>query len=331
MVIAGALTLTLLGGLAFDYARWMCRRREAERAFSRVGTSRGVVPYLDLGPRSAPVVLFCPGGGAGVDLVHAFPWLLEGRYRVLSISRPGYYGVPIQPQDDLRAHADLYAEVLGCLKIREPVHVFGISAGGPSALLYAARHPTRSLTLWCAITGPYRPNREAIESPLGRLVLSRRGQALISWILGRSAQLFPRSTMATFLQTESSLEKTQIRALVDHELASPRGRKAFRAFVESTTPMPKLYEGMMDEVAKMGEAWAVPWDAIDVPVLAASSPADTDVSPEHIARLKAALPQARVLEPRAGGHFVWWGHDGATVVSATLEHLSAAQQRRSNL
>jgi len=326
MPIAVALLLALFGGLALDFAWWSRRRSAVERGFSRIETSRGAVPYLDLGPRSAAVVLFSPGGGAGVDLVHAFPWLLEAGYRVIAISRPGYYGVPIQPTDDLTAHADLYAEVLERLGIDEPVHVFGVSAGGPSALLFAAKYPTRSVTLWSAVTGVYRPNREAMESALGRLVLSRRGQAVISWMLGRSARLFPKPTMSTFLQTESTLENAAIRTIVKEELADRRGRETFRAFVESTTPMSKLYDGMMDEMQKMGRDWSVPWERIEAPVLAAASPADADVSAEHIARLKAALPSARVLEPRAGGHLVWWGAEGKAVIDATLQHLADASK-----
>lgn len=320
--------VTILGGLALglDHRAWRRGRRAVESSFARAETSRGRVPYLDVGPRDGPVVLFSSGGGAGPDLVYAMPWFAAAGYRVIASCRPGYYDVPIDEHDDLGTHAELHAEVLASLGITEPVHVVGVSAGGAAALFFAARFPTRSLTLWCPVTGSYRPQRAAMESLLGRLVLSRRGQALSSWMLGRSARWFPRTTMAAFLRTESSLGRTQIRAVVEHSLARPGGRERFRAFVDATTPMSRLYTGMMDELEKLGGDWTVPWEDIEAPVLAVASPVDADVTSEHIERLKRHLPDARILEPQAGGHFVWWGSDGEAVVQETLDHIARASR-----
>jgi pimeloyl-ACP methyl ester carboxylesterase len=153
------------GSAVGDFLAWRRARHRAERVFRWAPTSRGRVPYLDIGSRSGPVVLFSPGGGAGVDLVRAFPWLPGAGFRVLSVARPGYHGVPLSGADDPATHADLYAEVLAAAGVRQPVHAFGVSAGGPAAALYAARHPTRSLTLWSAVTGPYTPDREAWSPP----------------------------------------------------------------------------------------------------------------------------------------------------------------------
>lgn len=305
--------------LGVDYVAWRRRRRTVERAFSRASTSFGTIPYLDLGLRDGPVVLLSPGGGAGPDLAYAFPWMVDAGFRVLSISRPGYYGVPIQPGQTLASHADLYAEVLASLQVG-PVHVFGVSAGGPAALYYAARHPTRTLTLWSAVTGRYEPNRDAMDSPLGRLVLSPRGQAVLSWALSRAGRWFPRASMKAFLRTESDLTKGEIPAVIASTLASAAGLASFRALIDATTPMTELYPGMMDELEKMGRPWSPPWDRITMPVLAAASPIDKDVSADHLDSIRTHLPHAQIFEARAGGHFVWWGDDGKTLIDATLDH-----------
>ncbi|MCO1657424.1 alpha/beta fold hydrolase [Pseudonocardia humida] len=208
--------------------------------------------------------------------------------------------------------------------VREPLHAFGVSAGGPAAALYAARHSTRSLTLWCAVTGPYTPNREAVESPLGRLVLSRRGQDLLSWLLARTTRGAPALALTSFLRTESSLDEAAVGEVVRHVRAHPEQLASFTAMVDSTTPMSRLHPGMMDELRAFAQDWRVPWHRIDAPVLAVHSPADDDVPVEHIDRVRAELPDARILRPSAGGHLVWLGPDGESVVRATLDHLRRA-------
>jgi pimeloyl-ACP methyl ester carboxylesterase len=324
--IATTAAAVLAGALAADALLWRQRRRRVERSFATVQTSLGPIPCLELGPRHGAPVLLSTGGGSGVDFVRALPWLTSAGYRVIAISRPGYYGVPLSAAPSLEAHADLYRAVLDELGVAAP-HVFGVSAGGPSALFYAARHRTLSLTLWSAVTGPYQPNQASIDSALGKLVLSRRGQGLISWMLSRSARWLPRTTMATFLETESHLPKAAMRHIIDHELASAEGRRCFQTFVDSTTPMTRLYPGMMDELHKMGAPWSVDWERIRVPVLAVASSVDKDVSMDHVERVRSALPHARVLVVRAGGHFVWWGEEGESVIRATLEHLAQATPR----
>lgn len=323
--VPGVSATLLVAGLALavDYLRWQRGRRRVAQTFAETNTSFGAVSYLDLGPRDGEVVLFVPGGGTGIDLVYAMPWLLRAGYRVIAIHRPGYHGVPLGDGLGFEDHAALYAEVLGQLSVG-PVHVFALSAGGPSALFFAARHPTRSLTLWSAVTGSYGPNLAATQSWLGRVILSGYGQGLSSWGLARAARWCPRLLVASFLRTESHLTEPQIAALATHVLATPEGQVEFRAFVDSTTPMSRLYPGMMAELANMGRPWVAPWGDIRVPVLAAGSPVDKDVPPEHLARIRAELPTARIIEVTGGGHFVWWGADGTRVITETLRHLAAA-------
>lgn len=323
MIVALTVVLAVLGAVSFDHVRWRRSRRDVEHSFPRMATSIGPVPYLDIGPRDGPPALVATGGGSGIDFLHSLDWLVEAGHRVLAISRPGYYGVPIDAAPELADHADLYAEVIRALGIGR-VHVLGISAGGPSALHYAARHPTCSLTLWCAVTGAYRPDEAALKSPLGRLVLSRFGQSMISWMLSRAARWMPRATMTTFLRTESRLDPDAIRELVDDELASPARRRRFSAFVDSTTPMTELYAGMMHEMERMGRDWSPDWAAIAAPTLAIASCVDADVPPTHDQRIEHNLVAARVVRVRAGGHFVWWGAEGRRVIATTLAHLAAA-------
>lgn len=323
MAVIAAFVGTATGlALMLDHRRWRRERARVRGTFRIARTALGPIPYLDVGPQDGVPVLLATGGGSGIDSVHAFPWLTDAGFRLIAIARPGYHGVPLSTATTLEAHADLYATVLAAIGI-DSVHVFGLSAGGPSALYYAARHPTRSLVLWSAVTGRYRPNQSSMDSLLGRMVLSSHGQALISWALSRSARWLPRQTMAAFLRAESHLCAREINDMIDQMLADESSLASFRRLVDSTTPMTDLYPGMIDELRKMGESWSAPWHRIRVPVLAVASDVDKDVSPDHLDRVEQEIPRGRILRVKAGGHFVWWGRDGRRVINATLEHLQS--------
>lgn len=87
-------------------------------------------------------------------------WLEQG-FGVIAPSRPGY------GRSDLLAtpeeSADQYAALLDALDIKKVAGVFGISGGGPSTCLFAARHGDRAgcLILEVAITSNFHAPDEA--------------------------------------------------------------------------------------------------------------------------------------------------------------------------
>jgi len=218
------------------------------------------------------------------------------------------------------------------------VHVFGVSAGGPSALYYATKYPTRSLTLWSAVTGSYQPNRESMESLLGRQVLSPYGQPIVSWALSRAAKWMPAATMATFLRTESTLDENEIRKVVTATLAEPGAREEFRTFVDSTTPMTKLYPGMVDELEKMGRSWSAPLDRIDVPVfLVDGSSRPITLGTKTDPAIEQLIVSARTAHPTWGPkkleHVLSTKHPtvelpARSTISAILKRNGLVQERR---
>jgi pimeloyl-ACP methyl ester carboxylesterase len=151
-------------------------------------------------------------------------------------------------------------------------------------------------------------------------VLSRRGQDVLSWLLVRVAHGAPALALTSFLRTESSLDGAAAREAVRYVRGDPAQLASFLAMVDSITPRSRLRPGMLDELRAFAEDWHVPWPEIDVPVLAVHSPVDSDVLAEHVDRVRAALPDARILRP-PGGHLVWLGPGGGSVVRGTLDHL----------
>lgn len=118
-----------------------------------VPTARGPIEVLSIG--EGPAVLALHGGMGG----HDQGWLLAraldlSGMRVLAVSRPGYLGTPLTSGQSPEAQADLYAALLETLGIAHTL-VVAVSAGGTSALQFAARHPdrVRGIVLVSAATG----------------------------------------------------------------------------------------------------------------------------------------------------------------------------------
>ncbi|MBP0573359.1 alpha/beta hydrolase, partial [Mycobacterium tuberculosis] len=119
-------------------------------------TAAGAVEAAIAGDGPAFVALH--GGMGGYDQ----SWLLAAallaepdRHRVVALSRPGYLGTALALGTTPDAAADLIAAVLDTLGI-DRAAVAAVSAGGPTALAFAARHPDRcrALVLVSCCTGP---------------------------------------------------------------------------------------------------------------------------------------------------------------------------------
>lgn len=304
-----------------DYRKLMVERLNVQASFLSVDTIYGEVAYLDLGVKGNSVVLFMVGGGVGIDASLSFDWLVNSGYRVIAINRPGYYNLPVDVVDSIAEQAALYHAVLQQLGIDEVI-VFGVSMGGLSALYYAQAYPIRALVLWSAVSGQYAPNQASVDSMLGRLVMGNRMKDVISWLMVRSTQLFPKMTIRSLLKSESTLNQLEIKELIEYLLASNEGLDNLLNFIKAMTPMSKLYWGMMDEIDKASLPSTMQWSKIKAPVFAVSSTCDKDVGFEHFQRLMDNLPNMQSMVVKAGGHFVWWGREGEDVIKNTLAFLN---------
>ncbi len=117
-------------------------------------TKKGSVEYLLKG--EGPTVLFVHGGHGSCLGEFGQQSLIDNGFSVLIPTRPGYRGTPIGSGETVYATADLFAALLDALEI-EKVTVVGISAGGPTALVFAGRYPelTEKLILESAVVKPW--------------------------------------------------------------------------------------------------------------------------------------------------------------------------------
>lgn len=94
-------------------------------------------------------------GQSGQGLEIAEP-LARAGLRVIAVSRFGYLRTPLPADASAAAQADAHACVLDALGIRRAA-VLGVSAGGPSALQFALRHPERTAALVLLVPAVYAP------------------------------------------------------------------------------------------------------------------------------------------------------------------------------
>ena len=123
----------------------IARNRILERS-RVVKTAQGPIEYSTAGKGSP--VLFIHGAGGGYDMGNFF----ARRIRIgddffwICPSRFGYLRTPIPQDSSFESQADACAALLDYLHI-EKAAIIGLSIGGPSALLFALRHPGRCAAL----------------------------------------------------------------------------------------------------------------------------------------------------------------------------------------
>lgn len=184
-----ALSIVLLV-IALCAVAYVAYRRDIARSFRRVAvgsdiieTRCGPIEYAVAG--EGPPVLVVHGAGGGFDqgMGIAGELAAEG-YRVVAPSRFGYLRTPLPENASAEAQADAHACLLDALNIPRAA-VIGASAGAPSAMQFALRHPERISALVLLVPAAYVP-RAGNAPPLQR----SRAAVVLAEILLRSDFLF---------------------------------------------------------------------------------------------------------------------------------------------
>ena len=231
----GTLTgLALLGFGVWTLARYradLSAARERVAGGSQVAVTRcGAIEYADTG--SGPVVLVAHGAGGGYDqgLDLAQP-LLKNAFRVIAVSRFGYLRSPTPRDASAAAQADTYACLLDALGI-DRVAILGASAGAPSVMQFALRHPDRCNALVLLVPAAYVPRPGGAPSVRPVSDRSPRGTAflldaaldsdLLFWLAPRiSRATVERAILGTppeVIRQASADEQARVSELIEHIL-----------------------------------------------------------------------------------------------------------------
>ncbi len=232
-------------------------------------TARGPVEYGITG--QGPAVIYAHGTPGGYDQGLAFAqFISDAQCTFISPSRPGYLRTPLSSGASPEEQADLYAALLDVLGI-EQANIIGFSGGGPSALQFALRHPTRCRGL------------VMIGGIVQRNCRDERLQALPPW--KRAAACFSERLLVSDSFISLVLPVTRI---------LPAGG-AVAGMLCSGTFYHLREAGYKNDLAQFACIGNYPLEKISVPMLVVHGMSDEDVPFEDATLLARVVPRVTLL------------------------------------
>lgn len=293
------LSFAALGLLAYFYQTDLQQARKRSATGSQIiETPCGRIEYAIAG--TGPPLLLAHGAGGGFDQGMYFgKRLVDSGFRVIAISRFGYLSTPLPIDASPAAQADAYACLLDILGIQRAA-IIGASAGTPSSVQFALRHPQRLSKLVLLVPAIYVPRPGGAPS-----ITVPRGSAVLMDISLRSDFLFwfplrfARSTMIrSLLATPPALL----------ENAGPEEQERLRQILDRILPVSERRLGLINDFATISALKRYELERINTPTLTISF-ADDLLGTYEAARYTAEqIRGARFLGYPSGGH-LWVGHN----------------------
>jgi len=283
-------------------------RRDLAAARARVAASMvadtpcGPIEYTVAGEGQPVLAVHGAGGGFDQGLMLGAP-LVEHGFRVIAMSRFGYLRTPLPADASAAAQADAHACLLDALGIPR-AGVIGASAGGPSALQLAIRHPERVTKLVLVVPAAFvpRPQGEApVRVPPGVAWLfdTALRSDFVFWALLRAA---PTLMTRSLLGTPSEIVAA----------ASPAERARVTQILGSILPVTPRRLGLLNDGDVTTHLVRYDLERISAPTLAISV-ADDLYGTYDVARYTAEqIPGARFLGFANGGHVLVGRQDAVT-------------------
>jgi len=287
--------------------RWNYRReirdaRERVSTGSRViATPRGPIEYAVAG--DGPAILVVHGAGGGFDQgLDSSAALVESGFRVVAPSRFGYLRTPLPPDASPAAQADAYACLLDALNIHAAT-VIGVSAGGPSALQFALRHPARTTALVLLVPLAYPARTEQRKGGATPMRMPAAAKWLFDAALSSDFLFWAALRLAPRVMTQVVLGTPP--AVL--ESASPEEQARVKIVGDHVLPISARRLGLVNDAAVAPSLPRYDLERIAAPTLVVGV-ADCLYGTYEGARYSAEhIPGARFVSFASGGH-LWAGH-----------------------
>ena len=297
LIALALITAALLIAWRFDRAMQRARAHAAQGSVL-LQTPCGPIEYQEAGAGVPLLAVHGSGGGHDQGMAFALPLAQHG-IRVIAMSRFGYLRTPMPADASAGAQADAHVCLLDALGIQQAA-VMGGSAGAPSALQMAIRHPDRVSALVLLVPLAYKPPTHAdsappmpawVESAMMRLI----GSDFLFWAALHVAR---DQVIKVVLATPPELLAA----------ASPQERSRIENMLDNILPVSERAAGLVSDTAVGKHLTALPLQAVRAPTLLISVRDDrygTFASAEYTA---SRIAGAKFVGFDRGGH-TWVGHD----------------------
>jgi pimeloyl-ACP methyl ester carboxylesterase len=309
LALAAAGTAVAYGLFRRDLAAARARLTGASEI---AATQCGPIEHAAVGVGSP--ILLVHGAGGGFDQGLAVGRSLAARgHRVIAMSRFGYLRTPLPNDASAPAQADAHACLLDALGL-ERAAVIGVSAGAPSALQLAVRHPERVSALVLLVPAAYVPRAGGaapVRTPPGtrQLFETALRSDFLFWAIRRAA---PRLMVRGVLGTPPQLV----------EQADTAERARINAMLDEILPVTDRRLGLLNDAVVTTNIARYALESVSAPTLTISA-ADDLYGTYDAARYTAEqIPGARFVGYPDGGHMLV-GRD-AEVTNVIAEFLAAA-------
>jgi pimeloyl-ACP methyl ester carboxylesterase len=303
----------MLAWLGRVFAQEQRANRNRLRGKSRVVETRcGPIEYAEVG--SGPTVLVVHGAGGGFDQGMEFAEPIAQRgFHVVAMSRFGYLRTPMPVAASPAAQGDAHVALLDALGISRAA-VLGASAGAPSAMQFALRHPDRCWGLGILVPMAFRPTAEPVVMPSLSQPAQKLGMFLVGsdFVFWMSRKLARNMLIRTVLGTPPDVvarASSEEQARVDRMLR----------IIQPITP--RLL-GIRNDARIADALERYELERITTPTLVVSVHDDlygTYASAQYTA---GHIPGARFVGYDRGGH-LWVGHH-TEVIAEILKFLISA-------
>jgi 2-hydroxy-6-oxonona-2,4-dienedioate hydrolase len=276
-----------------------------------VNTRCGPIEYQEAGV--GPPLLMVHGSGGGHDQGMAFAGnLVQRGIRVIAVSRFGYLRTPMRVDSSPAAQADAHACLLDALGVPKAV-VAGGSAGGPSALQMAIRHPNRVSALVLLVPLAYKPTTTADSAK----PLAPWSEAMLMRLIGSDFLFWAGLHLARdqVIRYVVATPPEQVSA------ASPQERARINAMLDHILPVSQRAAGLRSDSVLGKSLGPSELSSVRAPTLIVSVRDDgfgTYASAEYTAR---EIKGAKFVGFEQGGH-VWVGHN-----DEVMEQVSSLVRR----
>jgi 2-hydroxy-6-oxonona-2,4-dienedioate hydrolase len=299
-ILIGIFLAVLFGAVYPLYRRDIRRARERVSTGSRIAeTPCGPIEYAVAGEGLPVLVVHGAGGGFDQGLDISMP-LVQNGFRLIAVSRFGYLRTPLPEDASAASQADAHASLLDALNVPRAA-VLGASAGAPSSMQFALRHPDRVAALVLLVPAAYVPRAggaPSIRTPPRAAFLF--DTALRSdFLFWAAPRLAPRWMLRGILATPSSVV----------ENATEDERRRVALMLEHILPVSRRRLGLRNDVSVVSSLPRYNLERIAAPTLILSVADDLYGTFDAARYSDDHIPHARLIGYSSGGHLLV-GHQG---------------------